>query len=228
MNKEEKAAAIDAVAQQVKEADAVLAVDYRGISVAQAAELRAKLREADTTFRIVKNSLTLRALEQAGADELKPWVDGPTAFAFVRGDVATAAKALNDFARVAKVLELRGGLMDGESLDAETVMTLARLPARPQLEAQAAGMIAAPLTGLVRGLGSMLSGLAVALGQVSEQRAGEEPPPQPQEPEPEPEAEPEAAPEPEPELTPEPEAEATEDSDDPTEASDDSAEQKED
>ena len=105
MNKEQKAAAIEAIAGQVREADAVLAVDYRGISVAQAAELRAKLREADTTFRIVKNSLTLRALEQAGADELKPWVDGPTAFAFVRGDAATAAKALNDFARVAKVLE---------------------------------------------------------------------------------------------------------------------------
>lgn len=175
MNREQKAAAIDEVARQVQDAGAVIAVDYRGISVPQLAELRARLREADASFRVVKNTLTLRALDQAGLTELKQYVDGPVAFTFVRGEVAAAAKALHDFARANKIIEFRGGVMEGQAIDAEVLQAIARLPARPQLEAQLAGVIASPITGLVRGLGSLLSGLAIALGQVAEQRGGEEP-----------------------------------------------------
>src|SRR5256885_16913817 len=93
MNREQKAAAIAEIAQNIKEADAVFAVDYRGISVPQAAELRAKLRDADTRFRVVKNTLTERAADEAGAEALKPLLGGPPAFAFVRGDAPPAAKA---------------------------------------------------------------------------------------------------------------------------------------
>src|SRR5206468_2301250 len=82
-----------------EDAEAVFAIDYRGISVPQAAELRAKLRDADATFRVVKNSLTERAAEKAGADTIRALLDGPTALTFVRGDAALAAKALADFAR---------------------------------------------------------------------------------------------------------------------------------
>src|SRR3954469_21284948 len=119
MNREQKAAAIAEIAEQIEQAEGVFAVDYRGISVPQAAELRANLRDADATFRIVKNSLTERAADQAGADALRELLEGPTAFTFVRGDAAMAAKALNDFARASGLLPFKGGVMDGNTLTPE-------------------------------------------------------------------------------------------------------------
>ena len=94
MNREQKAAAIAEIAANIDEAQAIFAVDYRGISVVQIAELRAKLRDADASFKVVKNSLTERAADDAGTEALKAYLDGPTALTFVRGDAATAAKAI--------------------------------------------------------------------------------------------------------------------------------------
>ena len=88
MNRDQKAAVIDEIAAEITESQAVYAVDSRGMSVPQAAEVRAKLRDAGTTFRVVKNSLTERAADKAGAEALKDLLEGPTALAFVRGDVA--------------------------------------------------------------------------------------------------------------------------------------------
>src|SRR5690349_24563434 len=174
MKKEQKTEVVEQIAAQIKEADAVYAVDYRGLSVTQAAELRASLREADASFRVVKNTLSLRAAEQAGADDLKPVVeDGPTALTFVLGDPALAAKALDRFAREASLLDFKGGLMGDTVLTADDIRQLARLPGRDQLNAQLAGVVASPITGLVRGLGSMLSGLAIALGQIQQQKEQE-------------------------------------------------------
>ena len=176
MKKEQKAQVIDELAAQLGGAEAIYAVDYRGISVPQAAELRASLREHDATFRIVKNTLTLRAADQAGVEAVKELVaDGPTALAFVRGDAALAAKALDTFSRRADVLVLKGGVLEGRVLAADDVRSLARLPAREVLTAQFAGIVASPLTGLVRGLGSLVSGLAVALAQVRDQKEQEAP-----------------------------------------------------
>ena len=152
MNKDQKAAVVDEIAAQISEAQAVIAVDYRGTSVPQAAELRAKLRDADTTFRIVKNSLTERAAAKAGADTLKGLLEGPTAFAFVHGDPAAAAKALNDFTRELDSFQFKGGVMDGTPLSVDELKVIARLPSREVLDAQLVGMVASPLTGLVRGL----------------------------------------------------------------------------
>ena len=100
MNRDQKTAVIEEVAAQIEGAEAVFAVDYRGISVPQAAELRTALRAADASFRVVKNTLTERAADQAGADGLKPYLAGPTAMTFVNGDAALSAKALSDFRRV--------------------------------------------------------------------------------------------------------------------------------
>jgi len=171
MNREQKSEVIDEIAGQITAADAVFAVDYRGISVPQAAELRSRLREADASFRVVKNSLTERAADKAGAEELRALLQGPTAFAFVHGDAATAAKALNDFGRRSGgLLPFKGGLLDGKPLTSEELQTIARLPSRDVLHAQLVGTVAAPLTGLVRGLGALLAGVAVALGQVREKK----------------------------------------------------------
>jgi large subunit ribosomal protein L10 len=178
MKKEQKAHVVDELAAQLGEAQAIYAVDYRGISVPQAAELRASLREHDASFRIVKNTLTVRAADKAGVDAIKELVaDGPTALTFVRGDAALAAKALDVFSRRADVLEMKGGLLEGRVLAAEDVRQLARLPGREVLTAQFAGVVASPLTGLVRGLGSMVAGLAVALAQVRDKKEAEGPPP---------------------------------------------------
>jgi large subunit ribosomal protein L10 len=184
MRKDQKAQVIEDLAAQIGEAEAIYAVDYRGLSVPQAAELRASLREHDASFRIVKNTLTLRAADQAGVEEIKELVaEGPTALTFVRGDAALAAKALDTFSRRADVLEVKGGLMSGRVLAADEIRRLARLPSRDVLVAQFAGVVASPITGLVRGLGSMISGLAVALGQVRDQKEAAAPAePRPEEP----------------------------------------------
>ena len=168
MDRERKAAQIEEMKASLSEADAIFAVDYRGISVPQAAELRDRLREADATFRIVKNRLAKRAAESAGTEGLDELLEGPTALTFVNGDPVTAAKAISTFGRENDVLEFKGGFMEGVALDPEKFRTIARLPGVDVLHGQLAGLTASPLTGLVRGLAAMLSGLAVALGEILE------------------------------------------------------------
>jgi large subunit ribosomal protein L10 len=184
MNREQKQATIDEIAAQIQEAEAVFAIDYRGISVPQAAELRQRLKDAGATFRVVKNSLTERAADKAGAEALKELLEGPTAFTFVRpegGDAALAAKALAQFRRQTEALAFKGGTMGGETLTVDEIESISRLPARDVLQGQFVGVLASPITGLVRGLGSLLSGLAVALKQIEEQGlvGGERPPEEP-------------------------------------------------
>src|SRR6476619_2667703 len=130
MNREEKSATIQEIAAQIEGSEALFAVDYRGISVPQAAELRTKLREADASFRIVKNRLTKLAADKAGEDRLAELLEGPTALTFVRGDTAQAAKAISTFNKEHDVLAFKGGFMDGISLDEERFKAIAKLPAR--------------------------------------------------------------------------------------------------
>ena len=169
MDRAQKAAVIDEVARQITEADAVYAVDYRGASVPQAADLRARLREADATFRVVKNTLTERAADQAGAEGLKAYLEGPTAMTFVRGDAAAAAKALSDFRRASGLLTFKGGWMNGEALSAEQMDAIARLPTREVLYGRLVGMVASPLTGLASALNGLIGGLARQLSQIADQ-----------------------------------------------------------
>jgi large subunit ribosomal protein L10 len=216
MNRDRKAAVVDEVAAQIEAADAVFAVDYRGISVPQAAELRGRLTEAGAGFRVVKNTLTILAADKAGAEELKALLEGPTAFTFVPegGDVALAAKALATFRREHEVLEFKGGRMDGAALSIEELEALSRLPARDVLHGQLVGVLASPITGLARGLNGLVSGLAIALGQIAEQGlvGGDAPAPEAEAPEAEAEApaEEEAAAE---ETSEEPAADAEADAD---------------
>lgn len=191
MNREQKGAVIAEIAADIQSAQAIFAVDYRGISVPQAAELREKLREADATFKVVKNSLTERAAEEVGKPELKTLLIGPTALTFVRGDAATAAKAIADYARATQLLPFKGGTMGAEALEAQQIVAISKLPSREVLYGQLVGVVASPVSGLVRTLSALVSGLAVALGQVKEKkesgeiaggqarvRAAEEPPAQ--------------------------------------------------
>jgi large subunit ribosomal protein L10 len=169
MNRDEKSATIDEIAAQIAASEAIFAVDYRGISVPQAAELRGKLRESDASFRIVKNRLTKLAADKAGEARLAEFLEGPTALAFVRGDTAQAAKALSTFNKAHGVLAYKGGFMDTTTLDEAGFKSIALLPSRDVLNGQFAGVVASPLTGLVRGLGSLIQGLASQLGQIADQ-----------------------------------------------------------
>jgi large subunit ribosomal protein L10 len=169
LNRDQKAAVIDEVAAQISDSEAVFAVDYRGISVPQAAELRTRLRDADASFRVVKNTLSERAADRAGAEGLKELLDGPTAMTFVRGDAAAAAKALRDFRRANQLLEFKGGWMNGAALSAEEIDAIAQLPSRDVLYGRLVGMVASPLTGLASAMSGLIGGLARQLSQIAEQ-----------------------------------------------------------
>lgn len=169
MNRNEKAAVIDRIAGELEASSAVFAVDYRGITVAQVANLRTKLRESDTTLAVVKNSLTERAADKAGAEALKEILSGPTALAFVRGDAAAAAKALSDAQRETQVLEFKGGLMDGKPVSPDEIRAISKLPSREVLYGQLVGVVAAPLNGLARGLNALIAGVAIQLKAIHDQ-----------------------------------------------------------
>jgi large subunit ribosomal protein L10 len=168
MNREEKSQTIQEIAAQIEGAEAIFAVDYRGISVPQAAELRTKLRETDSSFRVVKNRLTKLAATQVGEERLADLLIGPTALTFVRGDTAAAAKAITTFNKEHAVLTYKGGLMGETVLDDAAFNSIARLPSREVLVGQFAGIVASPLTGIVRGLNALIQGLATQLGQIAE------------------------------------------------------------
>src|ERR1019366_2957452 len=170
MNRDQKAAVVEQIAADISAAEAIFAIDYRGITVAQADALRGRLRDANANFRVVKNSLTERAANQAGAEALKPLLEGPTALTFVRGDAAAAAKAIADFARSTQLLAFKGGMMDGVPLSSAEITSISRLPSRDVLYGQLVGLIASPIAGLARTLSALIGGLAVGLGGVLEQK----------------------------------------------------------
>lgn len=185
MNRDQKAAAIAEIGEALGETSAVYAVDYRGISVTDAAELRTRLREADASFSIVKNRLAKRAVDEAGIEGLDEFLVGPTALTYVRGDAVLAAKAIADFAKTNENLAYKGGILDGAPLDQGQFSSIARLPGVDVLRGQLVGIAASPLTGVVRSLNGLISGLASQLGQIADKGlVGQDAP------EPEPAAEP--------------------------------------
>ncbi|HTU14863.1 MAG TPA: 50S ribosomal protein L10 [Solirubrobacterales bacterium] len=169
MNRDEKAAVVDKVAADIEASEAIFAIDYRGISVTQAAELRGALRESDSSFTVVKNRLTKLAAAKAGVTSLDDVLTGPTALTFVRGDVAAAAKAITAFNKEADVLTFKGGFMGETLLDQDRFTAISKLPSRDTLNAQLAGVVASPIVTLTRGLGSMITTLAQQLQQVADQ-----------------------------------------------------------
>jgi large subunit ribosomal protein L10 len=169
MNRDEKQAAVEEISTELEAASAVFAIDYRGISVPQAAELRGRLREGNASFSVVKNRLAKRATEGTDATALDEHLVGPTALTFVRGDAVVAAKAIADFMKANDVLAYKGGLMDGAVLAPDQFSAIARLPGVDTLHGQLVGVVASPLSGVVRTLNQLLAGLAQQLGQIAEQ-----------------------------------------------------------
>ena len=183
LNRDEKAQVVAEVAGRLEATETVVTADFRGLTVAELAQLREKLREADAEMTVVKNTLSRLAAEQTGRSALVQYLAGPTGLVWVNGDPARAAKALSDFEKThQEVFTIRGGVLGAEDLPADSIVRLASLPSREQLLAQLAGGIAAPLTGLAGGLSSLIGTLARTLAAVQGSGAlapGEAPAPEP-------------------------------------------------
>jgi large subunit ribosomal protein L10 len=162
MQKTEKERVVAELTAQLRAVDSLIVADYRGLTNSQLEALRARLRPHGARLTIVKNTLTRRAAEAAGADTLLALLEGPTALAFVQaeGDAVAVAKALSDTARETKLLTLRGGIMQGAPITGDDVETFAKLPPLDVLQAQLVGVIVAPLTQLLGLLSAPLTDLA--------------------------------------------------------------------
>jgi large subunit ribosomal protein L10 len=149
--KTDKERIVEELAAELGSAETLIVADYRGLSNKQLEALRDQLLPHGARFRIVKNTLTRRAAEQAGADALLVMLEGPTAIAFIEssGDPAAVAKALAATAKETNVLTLRGGILEGKSLTGEEVDRLATLPPLDILRGQLVGAIVAPITQLL-------------------------------------------------------------------------------
>jgi large subunit ribosomal protein L10 len=149
--KTDKERIVDELAAELGSADTLIVADYRGLTNKQLEALRDQLIPHGARFRIVKNTLTRRAAEQAGADGILVLLEGPTAIAFIEasGDPAAVAKALAATARETSVLTLRGGILEGKTLSGDEVEQLAKLPPVDVLRGQLVGAIVAPLDQLL-------------------------------------------------------------------------------
>jgi len=161
VKKEQKEQVVAELTERLKASDTLLVADYRGLTMPQIDELRSKLLASGARFTVVKNTLTRRAAEAAGADALLQLLEGPSAIAFLEadGDMVAAAKALADSARDTKVLAIRGGIMQGRTVTAEEVESLATLPPLDVLRGQVLGAVVAPLTTFVALLNAPLQNL---------------------------------------------------------------------
>jgi large subunit ribosomal protein L10 len=163
MRRDQKEAVIDRLSAEMDEADALIVADYRGLTVPQVAEVRRSLRETGATFHVAKNTLTRIAAERSGREGLVELLQGPTAIAFAREDVAGTAKRLQDAARMTRVLAVRGALMEGRLLGADEVRRIAELPSREVILAQAVGAISAPLQAAASVISAPLRDLVMVL-----------------------------------------------------------------
>ena len=171
----DKVAVVEEATRLLAATEALYLSDYRGLKVSELTELRAKLRDGGATLRVLKNTLARRAAAEAGREQIVPLLTGPTAVTFCGPDPVAPAKALVEFMRTHPQLIVRGGLLQGDTVDANGVRALSALPSRDVLLAQVVGTMAAPLTGLVTVLQGTISGFARALQQIVEQKtaAGE-------------------------------------------------------
>ncbi len=168
----DKVAVVDEVRERFEEADAVLVTEYRGLDVAQMADLRSALRETGTTYKIYKNTLVRRAIGDTAPEGLEELLLGPTALAFVESDASAAAKALKEFASAHDALVIKGGVLSDGLLDEAQVRELAELPSREELLSQLAGGLAAPLQQIASMMNNLLSEVSGLLQALSDKGGG--------------------------------------------------------
>src|SRR5215813_6705592 len=151
MKRDQKEQVVEELTARLKTSETLLVADYRGLTMPQIDALRTRLLESGARFTVVKNTLTRRAAEAAGAEALLTLLEGPSAIAFIEsdGDMVAVAKALADSAKDTKILEIRGGIMQGKMISADDVDELSKLPPFDVLRGQVLGAIVAPLQNLL-------------------------------------------------------------------------------
>jgi large subunit ribosomal protein L10 len=184
MLKSDKERIVGELTERLQATDTLIVADYRGLTMKEVDALRGELLQHGARFTVVKNSLTRRAAEAAGADAVLALLDGPTAIAFLEtdGDPVAVAKALADTARTTKVLAVRGGLLEGRAMTGEEVEELAKLPPVDVLRGQVLGAVAAPLYAIVGLFTAPLQDLHGLLQARIDQLGGEEAPAEEEEP----------------------------------------------
>jgi large subunit ribosomal protein L10 len=170
MHRDKKTQVIAELTEEIKGSTAMLVTDPRGLNVGQLGELRRSLRTHGATFRVTKNTLGRIAAREAGADALVDLLAGPSGVALCTSDPAPVAKALADFARTSKLLEMRGGVLDGRAISANDAQRLATLPPRQVLLTQLVSGLASPIQGFANVLSQLPRSLVVALDQVRQQK----------------------------------------------------------
>jgi large subunit ribosomal protein L10 len=180
MQRSEKEKVVAELAEQLRSTDTLIVADYRGLSVTDINKLRGDLLEHGARFTVVKNTLTRRAAQEAGAEALLALLDGPTAIAFLEseGDPVAVAKALSTAARETRVLEIRGGILDGQQIGEDEVKNLAMLPPADVLRAQLVSAVSGPLMTVVglftAPLRDLVNVLDARIKQLDEQGEGAE------------------------------------------------------
>jgi large subunit ribosomal protein L10 len=171
MLKAKKEQIVAELVERLRTTESLIVTDYRGLSMKEIDDLRTRLLEHGARYQVVKNTLTRRAAEAAGADALLALLDGPSAIAFIEsdGDPVAVAKALADAARTTRILAVRGGLLEGRPLDEEDVRNLATLPSREVIQAQLVGALQGPLAMVVGLFNAPLRDLVSVLDQRIEQ-----------------------------------------------------------
>lgn len=169
MARPEKEQAIAELKEHLQNSELAIATKYVGVSVGKVTELRRKLREQGVTYKVYKNTLAKRALDELGYGEAAAFMEGPTAWAFAKDPVA-GPKVLKDFAKDANVIAMNGGILNGKMVTAAQLDALAALPPREALLGQVVGTIAAPLQNLVGVLSALPRNLVNVLDQVRKQK----------------------------------------------------------
>lgn len=171
MARPEKEASVSEIKDKLQKAKSVILTDYRGLTFEQISDLRNKLRAQGVEYKIFKNTLARIAARELDLSELDSYLVGPTAMAISYEDPLAPAKTLVDFARVSKILQLKGGVVEGSVVDEERVKDLATIPPREVLLAMFMGGLKSPLYGLAGSLNQITAGLARALSQVAQQKS---------------------------------------------------------
>lgn len=170
-NKSTKQKIVDEIKEKFQKAQSVVLVDYRGLNVQEVTELRKRFREAGVDYKVYKNTLMNRALEELENEGLVSYLTGPNAVAFGYDDPVTPAKIVFEFAKDHDRPEIKVGMVSGKTIDADEVKALASLPSKEVLIAQILGGLNAPITGFVNVLHGNIRNLVYALNAINEKKS---------------------------------------------------------
>lgn len=173
MARPDKVKKVTDITDKLSSAVGVYLADYKGLTVAQISDLRNKLREAKIEFRVVKNTLARKSVDQAGLKDLMPYLTGPTAMAFCLADPIAGAKILADYQKQNEKLQLKACVFEDQVYDKNYIDQISKLPPTEQVQAQALGIISTPLRNMVGVLTNLLSSVVIVINEVKKQRESE-------------------------------------------------------